>query len=54
MKARKCDVVNCNEQPKWRCVDSGMLYCDKHKVRHRMSNDSPWHVFVPYHKAVRE
>ena len=53
MKTRKCDVANCNEPPKWRCVDANMLYCDKHKVHHRMSKDSPYHSFVPFKQRVR-
>ena len=46
-----CDVEGCNNPAVWRCVDADMLYCDKHKVRHRMSDDSPYHTFEKYIKV---
>jgi hypothetical protein len=43
-KSPICQVPNCTEIAKWRCVESGFRYCETHKRPH--GTEENHHKFV--------
>lgn len=42
-KFRKCQVAGCENEAKWRCVESKLRYCNEHKHPHKMDEDHVHH-----------